>query len=184
MTVRLVTERLVLSLPGPEAARRVLAYLLDNRDHLAPWEPPLPEGYLTMGYQADRLARAYEELAEDRAVRLYLVDRDDEGGDILGALNFTQISRGGFQSCTLGYALAHRAEGKGLMQEALRAAIDFVWQELQLHRIQANYMPTNARSGRLLRRLGFVVEGYARDYLLIDGVWRDHILTALYRPPK
>jgi ribosomal-protein-alanine N-acetyltransferase len=184
MTVRLVTERLVLSLPGPEAAGRVLSYLMDSRAHLAPWEPPLPEGYLTLDYQADRLARAREELAADRAVRLYLFDRDNEGGPVLGTANFTQISRGGFQSCMLGYALARSAEGKGLMQEALRAAIDHVWRELMLHRIQATYMPTNERSGRLLRRLGFVIEGYARDYLLIDGAWRDHILAALYRPGK
>ncbi|HKA92041.1 MAG TPA: GNAT family N-acetyltransferase [Haliangiales bacterium] len=184
MTLRLVTERLVLTLPGPEAAGRVLAYLLANRDHLAPWEPPLPEGYLTVGHQAERLARAHEELAEDRALRLYLLDRSDEGGAILGTANFTQISRGGAQSCMLGYALSRDAQGKGLMLEALREAICYVWDELALHRIQANYMPTNERSGRLLRRLGFVVEGYARDYLLIDGQWRDHILAALYRPAK
>jgi ribosomal-protein-alanine N-acetyltransferase len=43
----------------------------------------------------------------------------------------------------------------------------------------ANYIPVNERSGRLLRRLGFTVEGYARDYLLIAGKWEDHVLTAL-----
>jgi ribosomal-protein-alanine N-acetyltransferase len=43
----------------------------------------------------------------------------------------------------------------------------------------ANYVPTNERSGRLLRRLGFVVEGYARDYLFIGGRFQDHVLTAL-----
>ena len=46
----------------------------------------------------------------------------------------------------------------------------------------ANYIPHNERSGRLLRRLGFMVEGYARDYLFINGAWRDHILTALTNP--
>jgi ribosomal-protein-alanine N-acetyltransferase len=54
--------------------------------------------------------------------------------------------------------------------------------ELGFHRIMANYLPHNERSGRLLRRLGFVVEGYARDYLYIHGAWRDHILTALTNP--
>lgn len=43
----------------------------------------------------------------------------------------------------------------------------------------AAYLPDNERSGKLLKRLGFVVEGYARDYLMIDGQWQDHILTSL-----
>ena len=65
------------------------------------------------------------------------------------------------------------------MCEALTAAIKYVFEELNLHRIMANYMPANERSAKLLRRLGFTVEGYARDYLRLAGNWRDHILTAL-----
>ena len=68
------------------------------------------------------------------------------------------------------------------MSEALGAGIGHIFGPLALHRIMANYLPTNERSGRLLRRLGFVVEGFARDYLYIDGAWRDHILTALTSP--
>ena len=70
-------------------------------------------------------------------------------------------------------------QGKGLMYEALRAGIEHVFGTMGMHRIAAGYLPTNERSGRLLRRLGFQVEGYARDYLFIHGRWRDHILTSL-----
>jgi ribosomal-protein-alanine N-acetyltransferase len=70
------------------------------------------------------------------------------------------------------------------MFEALQAGIAYAFDELGFHRVMANYMPVNERSGRLLRRLGFVVEGYARDFLLIDGQWRDHVLTALTAPAK
>ena len=48
-----------------------------------------------------------------------------------------------------------------------------------MHRIMANYMPHNMRSGNLLAKLGFEREGYARQYLQINGEWRDHVLTAL-----
>jgi ribosomal-protein-alanine N-acetyltransferase len=65
------------------------------------------------------------------------------------------------------------------MRESLQASISYVFSELRLHRIMANYMPFNRRSGGLLRRLGFVVEGYARDYLQINGAWEDHVLTSL-----
>jgi ribosomal-protein-alanine N-acetyltransferase len=78
----------------------------------------------------------------------------------------------------LGYAIDHAHEGQGLMQEALQATIEHVFSVLRLHRIQANYVPDNERSGRLLERLGFVREGLAKDYLFINGAWRDHVLTA------
>ena len=68
------------------------------------------------------------------------------------------------------------------MAEALRATNAFAFRELRLHRIMANYRPENERSGRLLERLGFVREGVAKDYLFIDGAWRDHVLTALVNP--
>lgn len=90
--------------------------------------------------------------------------------------------RGVFQATYLGYQLDRAHVGNGLMQEALVAMIQYVFQELQLHRIMANYVPTNERSARLLRRLGFSVEGYARDYLFLDGVWKDHVLTSLPHP--
>ena len=68
------------------------------------------------------------------------------------------------------------------MTEALSAAIPFVFETIGMHRIMANYMPANERSGALLRKLGFEVEGFARNYLYINGGWQDHILTALTNP--
>jgi ribosomal-protein-alanine N-acetyltransferase len=56
-----------------------------------------------------------------------------------------------------------------------------VFERMNLPRLMANYMPTNEQSGRLLRKLGFSVEGYARDYLLLQGTWKDHPLTSHYR---
>ena len=65
------------------------------------------------------------------------------------------------------------------MAEALQAAINYVFQELNMHRVMANYIPENRRSGNVLKKLGFVVEGYAREYLFINGQWQDHVLTSL-----
>lgn len=64
------------------------------------------------------------------------------------------------------------------MTEAPAACIDFAFDARRLHRIQANDRPDNDRSARLLARLGFEREGYANDYLFIDGAWRDQVLTA------
>jgi ribosomal-protein-alanine N-acetyltransferase len=70
-------------------------------------------------------------------------------------------------------------QGQGLMTEALRGLVRYAFDDLRLHRMQASYMPENARSARVLERLGFAVEGYAKRYLFINGQFRDHVLTAL-----
>jgi [ribosomal protein S5]-alanine N-acetyltransferase len=176
------TTRLLLTLPGVEAAPRVLAYVKENEEHFAPWTPPVPSSYYTESYWRERLASARSEFKRGQSLRLIFFERQHTNERVIGDCSFTEIIRGPFQACFLGYKLDVRAVGQGLMYEALEAAIAYVFDDLKLHRIMANYMPANERSGRLLRRLGFNVEGYARDYLFIAGGWRDHILTALHHP--
>ena len=179
---RIETERLLLTLPSGEVTPRFTAYAIENEPHLARWEAPRPDGYFTHAFWQRRIERARDDYRRDIAIRLAIFHRSDPQGPLLGQLNLNQIVRGAFLAATLGYSIDHRVEGTGMMTEALRAVIPFAFNELGLHRLMANYIPTNERSGRLLRRLSFVVEGYARDYLFIGGAWRDHILTALTNP--
>ncbi len=176
---RLRTPRLLLTLPAPERAPAMAAYFLRNSEHFAPWDPPRPPGFFTDGFWRRKLAVNREELAAGLSARFFVHDRDDE---VVGMVNFTNIARGPFQGCNLGYGLDQARQGRGLMTEALRRALAWAFEDLGLHRVEANYVPTNERSGAVLRRLGFVVEGYARDYLFIDGRWRDHVRTALTNP--
>jgi len=176
------TPRLRLRVPTPEDATRYLAYVTDNREHFAPWDPERDASYYTVEHWRRQLDRVVAAWRAGTQLSLVLEARDGSTDRLLGHVTFSQIVRGPFQAATLGYALDHREVGRGLMAEALGAAIDFVFSELGLHRVQANYMPTNVRSGELLRRLGFVPEGYARDYLRLAGAWRDHVLTARTNP--
>ncbi len=176
---RIETERLLLTIPTEEAAPRMLAFALENRAHLTRWQPPESPGYDTEKFWRDYLIAGQKAFTAGQAMRLVMFERENPSGPIVGECNFSNFIRGPFQACFLGYKIDYRAEGRGLMHEALTAAIAYTFEELRLHRIMANYLPTNERSGRVLRRLGFVVEGYARDYLLIGGEWRDHILTSL-----
>ncbi len=111
---------------------------------------------------------------------LSILDRQET--EVMGVCNYTNIIRGTFQACHLGYALAEKYQGQGIMQEALREANRYMFEELHLHRIMANYMPRNERSGRLLEKLGFRIEGKAEKLLKINGRWEDHIMTSLINP--
>jgi len=178
----LLTPRLELRLPGAESATRVVRFYRENEAFLAPWSPPWPQGFFGEAYWRTRLKGAREELRAGTALRLFLFPRGEPGGPVLGSVNFTQIFRGPFQAAYLGYSLAERVQGQGMMFEALERSLEHVWKELHLHRVMANHLPTNDRSARLLRRLGFAVEGYARDYLYVAGDWRDHVLNAITNP--
>jgi ribosomal-protein-alanine N-acetyltransferase len=65
------------------------------------------------------------------------------------------------------------------MTEAIGRGIDYIFRKEQLHRIEANVMPRNAPSLRVVEKLGFCEEGIAKNYLKIDGKWEDHIHMVL-----
>jgi ribosomal-protein-alanine N-acetyltransferase len=176
---RLVTDRLVVTLPAVADAARVAEYWRRNDQRFAPISPPRPEGWQTKEHWETRLAKNLREHEDGTSLRMMAFLRDDPDGEVIAQLSFSQMFRGPFLSCTLGYGIDGRFEGRGLMREGLVAAIGHVFDTLGFHRIAANHLPDNLRSAQLLRRLGFEVEGYAREYLFIDGAWRDHVLTAL-----
>jgi ribosomal-protein-alanine N-acetyltransferase len=177
------TARVVLTMPPPREAPAVVAYLARNRARLTPLEPERPAELYTEPFWQERLELNRREYAEDLSLRLVMYERQ-RPDHVVGMINFTAIVRGGFQACLLGYSLDEAAEGRGLMSEGLSQAIAHAFGEMQLHRVQANHLPENVRSARLLRRLGFVNEGFARNYLHIGGRWRDHVLTSLTRDPE
>ncbi|GGF16294.1 ribosomal-protein-alanine N-acetyltransferase [Aliidongia dinghuensis] len=179
---RIETPRLILTLAPLEAAPRVVAYQRENWEHFARWSAPRGSEELSVANWRRRLEQFAADERAGMALRLMLFRDRDLSGPVLGVINFTQIFRGAFQACYLGYAIDYRLEGRGLMREALEAAIRHVFDAMKLHRIMVNYMPSNERSAALARRLGFIPEGIARDYLYIDGAWRDHVLTALTNP--
>jgi ribosomal-protein-alanine N-acetyltransferase len=180
--VHIETERLVLTMPGREDAALALAYHERNRAHLMPWNPPIPDSFYTLAHWEQRLEEARREHIEDRSLRLWVFERGDASRTAIGAINYTNFIRAALQATTLGYSIDATKEGRGFMHEALAASIRYVFDELGMHRIQAGYVPENARSARVLDRLGFTIEGYARDYLYIAGAWRDHVLTSLTSP--
>ena len=109
--------------------------------------------------------------AKDSACSLICLRADDA---IIGAINLSQIFRGGFQNAYLGYYIGAQYAGQGYMTEALRLALKHAFEHLKLHRLEANIQPGNVSSIALVQRAGFVREGYSFRYLKVCGRWRDH----------
>ena len=176
----LVTPRLRIAHTQTGYEAELVAFFERNRDHFAPWDPPAPADFHSVSFWERSIARSIDDFAADRSVRFDLFDAaTPERRVVIGRIGFSQIFRGPFQACILGYQIDAAYEGKGLMYEALCEAIRYMFEVKALHRVQANHLPQNQRSAALLARLGFVREGLAKDYLFIDGAWRDHLLNAL-----
>jgi ribosomal-protein-alanine N-acetyltransferase len=180
VTPELHTPRTRIRLPVEADAPELLRYRCDNRTHLAPWEPLRDASFYTLEHCARTIAEGREAARLDRGYPFVVLDPAEAG--ILATFTFANVVRGAFQACHLGYGAAARAQGQGLMHEALQAALDWAFTDLDLHRVMANHVPRNERSARLLARLGFEREGYAKRYLQIAGTWEDHVLTAKTRP--
>ncbi len=174
-SVLLETARLIVRTPQTGDGHSYADYYRRNREFLQPWSPTFGADMFIDEEWESSIPLIQHEFSSGRSARfcLYLQDR------MIGVANLTSITRSPAYSALLGYTLAEDVQGMGYMREALDAILQYAMGYRNLHRISANYMPHNQRSGGLLRSLGFQVEGYARDYLLIDGKWQDHVLTTL-----
>lgn len=179
--VKLETDRLVLTTLSECDPAVVLEFENTNRAFLAPYEPLRDERFFTLEHRTEQID-TYRRLEQTDAARRFYLFAKDAPELAIGRIGFSNIIRGVFHACHLGFALAETACGREYMTKALRVAIDFMFDKEQLHRIQANHIPSNERSGRLLKKLDFVEEGRAKDYLCIAGRWEDHILTSLTNP--
>lgn len=161
-------------------AKAVSEFYLNNSEHLRLWEPLRDDGYHLPEAWEKRLDEREIEQSEGRAA--YFVSYNPVVSEVVAMCSLTNIVRGPFQACYMGYSISAKHQGKGLMKDLCRQVIGYAFNELGLNRIMANYMLNNHRSAALLDRLGFVKEGVAKDYLFINGNWEDHILTSLLNP--
>ena len=166
-TCRLVT---------PDDASELAQLLWLNRDFLAPWEPARGSDYFTEAGQRIAIQDALAEHKLGRNLPLVIVDEADA---ILGRITLNGIVRGAFQSCSVGYWVSQAACGRGVATAAMTQVISVAFGELSLHRIQAETLPHNVASQKVLERTGFERIGMAPAYLKIAGRWQDFILFQL-----
>jgi ribosomal-protein-alanine N-acetyltransferase len=153
-----------------------------SREFLAPWEPTWPADDLSRSAFRRRIRRYAEDLRIDQGYAFLIIRSTDDA--LVGGLTLANIRRGVAQAGSLGYWMGQPHARHGYMTAAVRAVIPFAFTTLRLHRLEAACIPTNTGSIRLLENTGFVREGYARDYLCINGIWQDHLLYGRLKDAK
>jgi len=146
-----------------------------NSERFSPWQPRVNADHYSEDAWLRRLIERERDFQEGMAAHFIGLEDDR----VVGSCSLTNIVYSPGFYCYMGYCVDADYEGKGVMTRIVRHAIDYAFNGLRLNRISANYMPRNIRSARLLEKLGFEKEGYAKRYLHINGRWEDHILTSL-----
>ncbi len=171
------TERLILRSLSISDSALLLDYLLRNKDFLQKWEPKRQNQYYTINSVQNLILNEKESFNNRTGLSLYIFNKKET--KIIGNITFSNIIYGVFQSCFLGYKLDKHEIKQGKITEALRKAIEIIFKDYRLHRVEANIIRTNTSSIKVIQKLGFTQEGYSKKYLKINGNWEDHLHFAL-----
>ena len=177
----LETEELRLLPADPALAQQAADYYRRNRDFFAPIDPITADPIDTAEYQRDALSKAAA-LREQRAGYRFFIERKAQPGEIIGMIALNNVVWGAFRSAFVAYKLDARYLNCGYMTQALTRLTRFAFDDLHLHRLEANIMPRNLPSLRVAEKCGFDQEGLARAYLYIAGKWEDHIHMVRLNP--
>ncbi len=177
-----VGEGMILRTPQATDHAEWAALREHSREFLTPWEPTWPADDLSRSAFRRRIRRYTEDLRTDQSYA-FLIFRSTDGR-LVGGLTLANVRRGVAQAGSLGYWMGLPHVRQGYMTAAVRAVIPFAFGTLRLHRLEAACIPTNTASIRLLENTGFVREGYAREYLCINGIWQDHLLYGRLKDSK
>ena len=147
-----------------------------SRAQLEPYEPSWTRDELSRAAFRQRLRHYSREMAQDLGYAFFIFAA--AGDPLLGAVTLSNVRRGVAQTASAGYWIGTPHMGQGRMTAALRLLAPFAFRNLHLHRLEAGCVVDNLASVRVLEKSGFSREGLARQYLRINGGWRDHLLFA------
>lgn len=177
------TDRLIIKLLDESFAKQVTDYYLRNRDFFEQWVPAYTDDQFAVDMNKRRLKYYLREYKEGRSLKFWLFDINDKKFEkIIGDISFSEIVYEPFLSCFLGYKIDSDENRKGYAVESIKAGIEYMFDTLKLHRIEANIMPRNEKSINVVKKLGFELEGESRKYLKIKGKWEDHLHYVLLNP--
>ena len=177
----LTSVRIVLRAPRSRDFEAWRALRRRSRDFLRPFEPRWTEADLNRQAFGTRLVRGRGEAVHGTDFSFLIFEKTQTGDVLVGGLTVSNIRRRAAQYANLGYWMGEEFAGRGLMSEAVGVLLPVFFDTLGLHRLHAAFLPHNAASRRVLEKNGFREEGYAENYLQIDGKWADHVLFALTR---
>ena len=181
MKISLESERLKMVSLDSTDTEQFFDFLMRNKEFFRRWSPAYEESYFSVWYHKSWLESIEKEMNEGRQIKFGVYQRSNPNR-IIGTVSFSNIIKGVFQSCFLGYRIDEHETKKGFASEAIARGVKYMFEEIKIHRIEANIMPVNTASIRVMEKLEFENEGLAKKYLKVNGIWEDHYHYVLLNP--
>lgn len=154
----------------PADSEDLLEYYKKNKNYLAPFEPVRDSSFYRLETQRNLLNESYKQFLNGTTIDMG-VFKDDK---LIGKVKLSNIIYGSLKSGVLGYSLDEDEQGKGYMRESVSIFLKYVFNECNLHRVEASALVDNIRSRKVLEHIGFKLVGINEKYLLVNGKWHDH----------
>lgn len=175
------TPRLILRLAQPEEAPAVLNFYSQDKELFERFEGEHIPLFYTVEFHQENLSQELNLAYKMSHIRFYVYLRSNPS-QIIGTICFHNIQPVLYSSCEVGYKFASAYHHQGYASEALEKAIDAIFSDGGIHRIMAWVAPDNEASLKLLRSLGFQLEGINKDRAFLNGKWQDHLQFSLISP--
>jgi [ribosomal protein S5]-alanine N-acetyltransferase len=168
--VALKGRNIELKLLTPENTKELLEYYIKNKQHLKAFEPARDKSFYTLEVQKRDLMENYKGFLNGTSVNLGIF----KNNHLIGKIRVSNIVLGVFRNAFVGYSIDKDEQGNGYMKEALMLVLDYVFEYLELHRVEATTLVDNIKSQAVLLGCGFKEIGISEKYLFINGEWADH----------
>ena len=172
MLTKYETDRLILKILTQDSCNSVLRFYKDNQNIFEPLNPVSQENYYTANYQRSVLTIEYDNFIKGSGVRFYVYTKTNPL-KIIGTISFTEIKRNFSFSAILGYRFGEQYHHQGFASESVKKAVEIMFYEEHLHRIEAYIQPENIPSKKLVTKLGFEYEGICYSHTIIQNNWCD-----------
>lgn len=169
--LRLYGKRITLKILNVDSTEDMLNYYTKNKEHLKSYEPTRDDSFYSIEAQRQIIAENYKQFLNGLGACFGIY----ASSKLIGKVQLSNVVYGVFKSGIVGYSIDTEFQGKGYMKEALSLLIKYAFEEMGLHRIEASTLVDNIKSQRVLKGCGFQELGLNKNYLYINGKWRDHI---------
>ncbi len=170
-----VSEVLILRNYVEEDAAELFATVNENRAHLRPWLLWV-DGTQKEENSLEYIRAARQEQYDQQSIAFGIF----KNGKLIGGIGMHLWDQR-LRKAQMGYWIVKAEEGKGLLSLCAKVFLDYLFDQLQLNKVELQYLPGNNRSGAVAERLGFTVEGVMRDSFLMNGAFHDLVIAGLLK---